>query len=256
MLIDTQLPNGDLYVGGGTMSTTVVLSRSALLHVTKGTIVPISKSCAQNANKCDMIDSAGKRPDSGSLNLEIYSDINIDDGEVRFLVGSEIARMARWLRMLGVDTRIAEHCFDSPYLMSIAHEENRIILTRDRKLSNKREFNGILIRDNDIKRAFIEITKLFGIRFRMDSFMSRCSKCNAAGFRGPFTPTALTDILSNSSGVAKLSSCIPNKTVLNNVEEFWICRNQECQQIFWEGRKYENAASDFISRFHNSLLTE
>lgn len=53
--------------------------------------------------------------------------------EPRFFADAMLGRLARWLRVLGFDTRL-DPAIDDPELVQLADAERRILLTRDRHL--------------------------------------------------------------------------------------------------------------------------
>ena len=56
----------------------------------------------------------------------------------RFLVDAMMGRLLRWLRVLGIDSLLRDEGEEIASLMSRAHTERRILLSRDRKLLDRR----------------------------------------------------------------------------------------------------------------------
>ena len=120
-------------------------------------------------------------------------------------------RLARWLRVIGID---AAHSPSQTHqsILKLAATEGRVLLTRDRKLASRREcgacyfvgsnttdlqvnltclsFSSTLL---DFSRLmgycgcfqFQEVVAHFGLEFSNERFMSRCAVCNAGGFSQP-----------------------------------------------------------------------
>ncbi len=61
---------------------------------------------------------------------------------IRFLADSMVGKLARWLRLLGHDVRY-ERCLEDSLLVTDAAEEGRVVLTRDRKLVERRAYEQI-----------------------------------------------------------------------------------------------------------------
>jgi hypothetical protein len=59
--------------------------------------------------------------------------------EARFLVDSMMGRLLRWLRVLGVDTLLREEGESVGEILARSQAEGRILLTRDRKLADRRD---------------------------------------------------------------------------------------------------------------------
>ena len=61
---------------------------------------------------------------------------------MKFVVDNMYHRLARWLRMFGYDTIYNQDYVDQDYI-SIAKEENRIILTRDEDMKSRAQKLGL-----------------------------------------------------------------------------------------------------------------
>ncbi len=98
--------------------------------------------------------------------------------EVRFVLDVHLGRLARYLRMLGFDTRWRNDAGDEE-LAGISAAEHRILLTRDSGLLERRIVtHGYRVREIDPRRQLAEVVR------RLDLFRSivpfrRCLCCNA-----------------------------------------------------------------------------
>ena len=68
---------------------------------------------------------------------------------MRFIVDTTLGGLAKWLRALGLDTTIFSER-DLHRLIQVARRENRIILTRNRKLEAKLFLGNIVIVKEDL----------------------------------------------------------------------------------------------------------
>ncbi|ETV94667.1 hypothetical protein H310_11653 [Aphanomyces invadans] len=149
--------------------------------------------------------------------------------EPKFLADSMLGRVAKWLRMTGVDI-LHWDIVANPNkkdMLALASSESRIILTRDRKLAQHREaFACYVVASDNVEMQFQEIKNYFGIEYHEAEFMSRCAKCNQKGFH----------IVETAQVVGR--DDVPQK-VLDTVDEFYECKT--CRQLYWVGPKYSTA---------------
>lgn len=61
---------------------------------------------------------------------------------MRFLCDAMLGRLARWLRAAGHDVRLADGAEEDRDLLTIAAEDGRILLTRDRRLAERNAARG------------------------------------------------------------------------------------------------------------------
>ncbi len=87
--------------------------------------------------------------------------------------------LGRWLRAAGYDTLIASKGAPDRELLSLAHKEQRLFLTRDRLLSENKAFSEIVVvlQANDLPGCIEELSGLFELDWLKAPF-SRCLLCN------------------------------------------------------------------------------
>ena len=129
-------------------------------------------------------------------------------------------------------------------LLARADTAGRILLTRDRKLLRRREGSVPycplwFVTANDTSAQFSQLTEHFGITVRPEDLMSRCSRCNGAGY----------ELVSQR--VAAERGDVPDR-VLRAVTEFWRCRNAACAKLYWEGAKFDATRDSFAGLFAGS----
>lgn len=95
----------------------------------------------------------------------------------RFVCDVHLGQLARYLRMLGVDTRYSTERSD-PSLARISDEETRVLLTRDVGLLKRSRVQlGMFVRAQAPRRQFQEVVRRFSLSEAADP-LSRCLECN------------------------------------------------------------------------------
>jgi uncharacterized protein with PIN domain len=92
----------------------------------------------------------------------------------KFAVDRMIARVARWLRMLGADTTFDES-IDGATMLKIARREGRILITRDKRLKSAPD--ALYLDSNHLREQLRQILARYPFDIHRDAF-SRCSRCN------------------------------------------------------------------------------
>jgi uncharacterized protein with PIN domain len=137
-----------------------------------------------------------------------------------FLLDNHLGRLARYLRLLGFDTLYFNNRYDDAQLAQMAHEEERILLSRDRGLLMRSlVVHGYCLRTTDSKeqvRATIHRYQLY----EQIKPWRRCLRCN-----GHLLPVGKDRILDRLEPKTK-----------QYYHEFQICR--ECEQIYWKGSHF------------------
>ena len=128
-----------------------------------------------------------------------------------------LGRLARWLRILGYDTKYVtgENRFNS--ILESLHE-NRIILTRDRHLSANRAWKLLLIEHGHFAQQLLQLTRELGLAVSRKQLFSRCAACNT-----PIEPVV------NKADVRQL---VP-QYVYETAGDFSRC--PACNRIYWHG---------------------
>ena len=98
---------------------------------------------------------------------------------LRFLADAHLGGLARFLRMLGFDT-LHENAFEDAQIRRLAHDERRIVLTRDRELLKCRDIAvGCYVRELKPEAQLREVSKRFDIAAAARPF-TLCVRCNLA----------------------------------------------------------------------------
>jgi len=146
---------------------------------------------------------------------------------VRFLADQMLGRLAKWLRFCGCDTLYPSVMPDAQ-LVDIAKKEDRILLTRDRLLSQNTQVRAIYINSPYIDDQLEQVAGELGLLDELKPF-SRCGECN----------TLLEDI-----GKKDVKTLVPHG-VFEKQDEFWLCPG--CKRIYWRGTHWEKMAETIES---------
>jgi len=135
-------------------------------------------------------------------------------GEVRLLADAMLGKLAKWLRLLGYDTTY-NSAWDDTTIVRLARAEGRVVLTRDRALSERRGVRALLISSDWLEEQMAQIMNELHLPPGVAG--SRCSVCNA-----PLETIAKPDV----------EGRVP-PYVLRTQEVFHRC--PRCDKIYWPG---------------------
>jgi uncharacterized protein with PIN domain len=95
----------------------------------------------------------------------------------RFTADAMLARLARWLRVLGWDTRLDPELAD-PEIVRLAIAEDRLLLTRDRELLRElRPPRALEIRHDEPLAQLAQVVRQLQLAAPAELF-TRCTVCN------------------------------------------------------------------------------
>ncbi len=138
---------------------------------------------------------------------------------VRFVLDTHLGRLAAYLRMLGFDTLYHNHYQDEE-LAHLAHDERRVLLTRDRGLLKRSIVtHGYCVRETNPRKQLVEVVLHFDL-FRLIEPFRRCTRCN--GLLAVVSKEEIIDLL-------------PPATA-RYFDDFRRC--QQCGRIYWKGSHY------------------
>ncbi len=110
---------------------------------------------------------------------------DIEPADYKFTTDVNLGTLARWLRILGYDTRFDRGDVNRDFLRR-AQQEERIVLTRKRDMA-KRQFRGrlVVIEQDQVRGQLKEVIGKLGLCVDMNRFYRRCALCNALLERVP-----------------------------------------------------------------------
>jgi len=141
---------------------------------------------------------------------------------MRFLCDQMLGSLAKWLRLIGLNTFYADNEMEDSELLKIAKKEKRIIVTRDKELfcrGKKQNLKVIKISSTDLDIQLKQV--LNGIQINKEAIFSRCSLCNT-----------LIEKIEKHEIRDKVF-----KKIYKNNNTFWFC--PKCDKIYWMGTHYK-----------------
>jgi len=140
----------------------------------------------------------------------------------RFVVDCNLGRLARYLRLLGLDC-LYQNDFSDETVSRISQQQHRIVLTRDRRLLQRKIItHGFYVRAVNPRDQVGEVLQRLDLHGSVRPF-TRCTRCN---------------------GLLKTA---PKETVEHQLEaktrryydRFLQC--EQCGQVYWQGSHHKRA---------------
>lgn len=140
----------------------------------------------------------------------------------RFVIDCNLGRLARYMRLLGLDC-LYENDFDDETVANISEQEHRIVLTRDRRLLHRKAIaHGFFVRSDRPKEQVREVLKRLDLFATVQPF-TRCIRCN--GLLEATTKEAVDHLLEPKTR--------------RFYERFFRCVH--CGQVYWPGSHHARA---------------
>lgn len=150
---------------------------------------------------------------------------------MKFILTRELGRLARWLRILGLDTVYFRADNYSRLLIKSLREE-RIIVTRDRKLFKRYATKVVLIKKEKLEEQLREFIEKLNFKPEKEMMFSRCIICNQE----------LKEVSKE-----EVRDRVP-LYVFKTHKEFMECK--ECRKVYWQGSHWGNV-KEVISKVLN-----
>jgi len=146
----------------------------------------------------------------------------------RFILDVNLGKLAKLMRLLGFDSLYSNDYRDAE-VVDIAVNEQRIVLTRDRRLLYVKHIShGYWVRAVDAESQVDEVLRRFNLYGSIHPF-ARCLVCN-----GMLATVAKADILDRLEPKTRLY-----------YEVFHQCN--DCWRVYWEGSHMEDMRQRFAS---------
>lgn len=141
-----------------------------------------------------------------------------------FILDVNLGKLARRLRLCGLDTKYCNN-YDDRDVADLSVRENRIVLTRDRRLLHlKTIIHGYWVRASDPDSQLKEVLRRFDLTRRILPF-HRCIECN-----GLIRAVNKADVRRQLEPLTR-----------QYYEEFFRC--SACNKVYWKGSHYEHMLS-------------
>jgi len=195
----------------------------------KTSVKDIIEACGVPHPEVDLIICNGKpvdfsfqletdaRLDVHPVSTESVPEFRLQERNVHaFVADGHLGKLARELRLLGLDVSY-QHDADDQRLLATMIQENRALLTRDRPLLMHRVVkNGYYPRSQDPLQQVVEVIRRFGLGQKISPF-TRCLRCNG------------------------LLTAVPKESVISQLEpltrihynDFQKC--SQCNHAYWHG---------------------
>ena len=132
----------------------------------------------------------------------------------RLLADGMLGKLCKWLRLLGHDTTY-DTGWDDNEIVRAARAEGRIVLTRDKALSERRGIRALLVTSGLLEEQLVQVISELGLPQGFAG--SRCSVCNGQ--------------LEEAAGSA-VRERVP-RHVYETQDVFRRC--PMCDRIYWQG---------------------
>lgn len=140
---------------------------------------------------------------------------------MRFLATKELGRLSKWLRILGYDCEyFTEDNMVSLTIKSL--QEDRVILTRNTRLSEKAGFRVMHIKSDLVKEQLRQVLDELKLKISDEEMFTRCVICN---------------VLLGDIGKEKAKDKVP-PFVYETHEDFVRC--VKCGRVYWHGTHWGN----------------
>ena len=148
--------------------------------------------------------------------------------EARFFVDVMLGKLARWLVLLGYDSKFAGCTGRSDLdLMTEARNEGRIFVTRDRRIPEVAGVRKVVILHEDLEAQLRQIAGELSLKPDPALRFSRCTDCN--------------EPLDTLKREAALPLVPPMARTLET--PFWRCRL--CGKVYWRGTHTDGIVATF-----------
>ena len=141
----------------------------------------------------------------------------------RFIVDTNVGKLARWLRMLGYDTLFINDIDDNE-LIAIGLNDKRVLLTKDTQIMLRRvvtsgSLKAVLIEDDNPRNQLRQVARM--MKIDQERKFTRCLECNK---------------LLVPKGKDEVRTLVP-AYVFKTQPQYFQC--PACQRIYWRGTHWQ-----------------
>lgn len=141
----------------------------------------------------------------------------------RFIVDTNVGKLARWLRMLGYDTLFINN-IDDEELIAIGLKEKRVLLTKDTQIMLRRvvtsgRLKALLIVDDNPKTQLRQV--VMAMKLDQERKFTLCLECNE-----PLVPRSKDQV----------QDVVP-PYVFKTQSQYFQCPT--CHRIYWRGTHWQ-----------------
>ncbi|TFH31064.1 MAG: hypothetical protein E4G98_00840 [Promethearchaeota archaeon] len=181
------------------------------------------------------------------------------------LVDAMLGKLGHFLRILGIDTEIADSTCSDTQILEDARAKNRVIVTRDKAFFQRtKKFTlhdtapphdlGLYLADQDLETCLADIFTHFGIspihylwdlsREQLDSNLQEIRLDNDAAKKlSPEIPFISRCSVCNAQVMnisrEEAQSRIPQGTFEHH-QQYWLCSNPKCGKVYWRGSHWND----------------
>ena len=147
----------------------------------------------------------------------------------KFIVDTNVGRLARWLRMMGYDALFIND-IDDQGLVSIGLKERRAVVTKDTQIMERRvvtsgKLKALLVRGDDTKAQLRQVVKAMNLNPESRQF-TLCLECNQ-----PLV----------SRKKEEVKDLVP-PYVFQTQSKYVQCPS--CHRIYWQGTHWQRMKRD------------
>ncbi len=143
----------------------------------------------------------------------------------RLLLDGMCGKLARWLRLLGLDAEYSKDADDEALLFE-AERTGRVLVTRDRELYDKAVKRGlrcVLLTSTDHVENMRKVLRELNAKIALPPKETRCPLCNS-----PLREVDLNSVL----------TLLPSEGLAKRYDKFWLC--ERCRKAYWIGSHWRN----------------
>lgn len=140
---------------------------------------------------------------------------------MKFILTKELGRLAKWLRILGYDSKFYRE-ENLSTLVIVALREERVILTRNSRITRFPGPRMIRIASDFVDEQIKQLIRQLRLKPKSQDMFSRCVICNEE---------------LNQISKSRAKNKVP-KYVYQTQKDFVICPN--CKRVYWQGTHWGN----------------